>query len=301
MQQPTDQDLQALEVDVTNALRTGDLSQLNVLGFGEISVALGYPAAAPTHVCKRTPPFSAAGFRQYADAVDRYVDEVRASGLQVVDSEVRSVPRQDSLIAYLVQPLLDADSIGHKVLGSAEPDPEHPFVVALGEAVLVASQRMSIDAQVTNWSWDGSALTLLDVGTPFLWDEQGDLAFSMDPFLTMLPAPTRSLVKKDLTKMTNRWREPRGVALDVVANLLREGLEQWVDPMITALNRNLGGPGVDRAEAQAMYDEDLKTWPRLAKLKQLERTWQTKVRRRPYDFFIQTTYAADAISPRRSR
>ncbi len=297
MQRPTDQDLLALEADVTSALRTGDLSELKILGFGEISVALGHPAAGPTHACKRTPPFSPAGFRQYADAVHRYVDEVRDAGLQVVDSEVRSVAREDSLIAYLVQPLLDADTIGHKILESAEPDPEQPFVAALAEAILIASPQLSIDAQVTNWSWDGSALTLLDVGTPFFWDEQGNLAFNMDPFLTMLPAPTRGLVKKDLTSMINRWREPKGVALDVVANLLREGLDQWVDPMITAFDRNLGGAGtLHRAEAQAMYDEDLKTWPRLAKLKQLERTWQTKVRRRPYDFFIQTTYAADAIS-----
>ena len=296
MQQLTNEELHGLESDVGHALRTGDLSQLNILGFGEISVALGYPASAPTHACKRTPPFTPAEFTQYAEAVHRYVDQLRATGLQVVESEVRSVSREGSQIAYLVQPLLDASTLGHKVLGPAEPDPEHPFVSALAKAVLIASRDLSIDAQVTNWSWDGSALTLLDVGTPFLWDAEGTLAFDMDPFLVMLPAPTRGLVKGDLTKMINRWREPSGVALDVVANLFREGLDQWVDPMIVAFNDVLGGNAVDRAEAQAMYDEDLKTWPRLAKLKQLERTWRTKVRRKPYDFFIQTTYATDSIS-----
>ena len=82
-------------------------------------------------------------------------------------------------------------------------------------------------------------LTLLDVGTPFLWDSADVLEFDMDPFLVMIPAVFRSLVKRDMSKVVDRWRERRRVAIDVVANLYRERLDGWVDPMIVALNRTI--------------------------------------------------------------
>lgn len=82
---------------------------------------------------------------------------------------------------------------------------------------------LSIDAQVTSFSWDGSGLTLVDVGTPFLWDENGKLRFDMKPFIRMLPAPTRRLAARELTKLVTRWNDPRRVGIDIVANLYREG------------------------------------------------------------------------------
>ena len=293
----SDAELAALEAEVASALQTGDRSRLTVLGFGEVSVALGHPAQRPTHACKRTPPFTVQEFERYAALIEEYVTALRAAGIQVIDTEVRSVARDGSRIAYVIQPMLSADSIGGAVLRNAEPDPDHPFLVALGDAIQVASPRLSIDAQVTNWSWDGSSLTLLDVGTPFLWDDQGTMRFDMNPFLAMIPAPTRRVVKSELTTMIDRWQQPAGVALDIVANLLREGLDDWVDPTLIALNRTLGAARpIERAAAQDMYEEDLKTWPRLEKLKRIERAWRTTVRRQPYDFFVQSTYESNSIA-----
>ena len=70
----------------------------------------------------------------------------------------------------------------------------------------------------------------------------------------------------------------------------REGLTEWVEPTVAALNRRWPeGPPIDASEARAFY-EDVKTWPRLKRLQAAERWWRTTVRRRDYDFFIFSTF-----------
>lgn len=288
---PTHHDLAALEAEVGDALRDRSTSGLRIMGFGEISVALGWPADAPTHVCKRMPPCTVTEYHTYAGQIDAYVDALTRNGVTVVDTSVIAVERGTERVVYLVQPLLPKDTLGDQVLGRTEPDAEHPLLQAIGDTITLASDRLSVDGQVTNWSWDDSTLTLLDVGTPFLWNSAGE-TFDMDPFLKMLPAPVRPIVKRDLTSMLTRWQTPRGVALDLIANLLRIDEDRWVEPALSAMNRILSpAEPLRRDEAAALYAEDLKTWPRLKQLQRAQRAWQTSVRRRPYDFFIQDSYA----------
>lgn len=283
-------DLRQLEQQVALALTERNTARLNIVGFGEVSVAIGWPTDSPVAVCKRMPPMTDSEFSAYASLVADYTEALQAIGLLVVDTSVLSIRRADKNIVYVVQPLLDADSLGHKVLAGADPDPDHPFLIALCQTIPLVSDRLSFDAQVTNFSWDGARLTLVDVGTPFRWAERGELLFDLDPFTPMIPAPLRGLIKRDLLKVIDRWKEPRNVAVDIVANLHREGLEPWMAPTITALNRELDGPPVTMAEAMAVYRQDFKTFPRLTRLQRLERRWQTSIRRKPYDFFISDTY-----------
>ena len=287
---PTEAELRKLEQAVVEALKTGDDSALNVLGYGEVSVALGWPTEAPRFVCKRTPPFSRAQFAAYRDLVNEYITGVEAQGLSVVATDIVPLNRGDQVISYLVQPLLDSAALGHNVLRAAEPDPDHPFLTALAEVLDVVTPELSIDAQVTNFAWDGSQLTLVDVGTPFLWDAAGELRFDMKPFLRMLPMPTRPVVRREMIKLVSRWNDPRRVGIDIVANLYREGLPEWVDATVVALNRQLADEPITAEEARGFYDEDVKIWPLLKKLQAGERWWQRTVRRRPYDWFIYSSF-----------
>lgn len=288
---PSTDELAELETTVRNALTTRDHAALNILGFGEISVALGWPASEPRLVCKRMPEFSEAQFEQYERLMGRYLDALAEIGITTVTTTVTSPQRDGRRVVYLVQPLLPAETLGDNVLSGTDPDAEHPMLLALGETISLVTPELSIDAQVTNWSWDGAELTLLDVGTPFVWNESGRLAFEMTPFLAMVPAPVRPFVKRDLTKLVSRWQTPRGVAADVVANLYRAGLDRWVDPALVSLNRAIGSvEPITATEARALYDEDVKTWPRLKKMQEMERAWQTTIRRRRYDFFIQSSF-----------
>lgn len=292
----TQVELDGLEADVADALVSADRSRLNIIGYGEISVALGYPADAPRVVCKRLAPATPGQFAYYSDLIDQYIADLTNVGIGVAPTTPMLVERERRGVAYLVQPLLDSSTLGHKVLASAEPDAEHPFVLALAQTVMHATNRLSIDAQVTNWSWSDGALTLVDVGTPFMWDADGKLLLDMAPFATMLPAPLRPLVIKDLTKVITRWQTPQGVGHDIVANLYREGLPEWIAPVVAALNRAADPSDplhqVDPEIAHGLYLEDAKTFPRMKKLQQIERAWRTRVRRQPYDFFVQeTTYS----------
>lgn len=284
-------ELAELEAVVVAALEARDDATLNVLGYGEVSVALGWPIEDPRFVCKRTPPCSADEFAVYRDLVREYIGRLEASGLAVAQTSIVPLDRGGELIAYLIQPMFDPASLGHRVLTAAEPDPEHPFVVAVVEALQLVTPTLSIDAQVTNFSWDGSTLTLVDVGTPFLWDDAGQFRLDMRPFARMLPLPTRPVAIRELTKLVTRWNDPRRVGVDIVANLYREGLTQWVEPTVEALNRQLGPvEPVTADEGRAFFEEDAKIWPLLKKLQVAERWWQTSIRRRPYDWFIYSTF-----------
>lgn len=289
--QPSIADLTALEAEVNAALEARDESLLPIIGRGEISIALGWPAADPQYVCKRTPPFTPAEFSRYQSLVNEYVHKLRASGQAVVDTQVVSIESGDNVVGYVVQPMLDAATLGHNVLNAATPNPDHPFLAAVADAAASTTSTCSIDAQVTNFAWDGKELTLVDVGTPFLWTASGDLRFEMKPFADMIPALTRGYVIRELTKVIARWNDPRVVAVDVVANLLREGLCEWIDPMLIAVNRRLDlDDPITLAEAQAHYKEDQKTFPTLVRLQRVERWWQEKIRRQTYDWFIWSTF-----------
>ncbi len=284
-------ELVELEAMVVQALASRDDSTLSVLGYGEVSVALGWPVDEPRFVCKRTPPFTRAQFDAYAGLVGEYLERVAERGLDVVDTDIVPLDRGDTVIGYLVQPMLDASMLGNNVLRAADPDPDHPFLAAVASSLDVVTPTLSIDAQVTNFGWDGTRLTLIDVGTPFLWDEAGTLRFNMAPFVRMLPAPTRRLATKELSKLVTRWNDPRRVGIDVVANLFREGIPEWVDPTVIAINRQLdAGEPITVDEARGLYEEDVKIWPALKKAQAFERWWQTTVRRRPYDWFVYSSY-----------
>ena len=284
-------ELLELEGLAADALHNRDDSKLNILGYGEVSVALGWPVADPKFVCKRTPPGTKAELSDYEHLVTEYISRVETAGLPVVETTMVTLHRDDGAIGYLVQPLLDESTLGHNVLRSATPDPDHPFLVALAQSLRVVSPTLSIDAQVTNFAWDGSALTLVDVGTPFMWDEHGRLRLEIKPFAQMLPAPTRPIAIRELTKLVTRWNEPRRVGIDIVANLYREGLPEWVDPVVIALNRVLpSGDSITADEAKEFFEEDKKIWPLLKRLQTVERWWRTTVRRQPYDFFIYSSF-----------
>ena len=286
-------DLRALEAVVERALADDDDSALTVLGYGEVSVALGWPVEDPEWVCKRTPPFTRTQFSEYRSLVFEYIQELTTAGLRVADTAIMGLERgPDEVIAYLVQPLLDAETLGHNILRVSEPDADHPFLAALFDTLDVVTATCSLDAQAGNFGWDGSNLTLVDVGTPFLWDRDGNGRFDMVPFARMLPAPLRPVAIRELTKLVTRWNDPRRVGLDVIANLYRDGLPEWVDPAVVALNRKLESshPAVTADDARALYEEDLKIWPLLKKAQRVERWWQNSVRRRSYDWFIRSSF-----------
>jgi hypothetical protein len=288
----TQEEIEQLDASVVTALDTRDNSGLNVVGYGELSIALGFPADAPEVVCKPSGPYTPAELDQYVSVIGHYLEALADAGVDVVPTSLMSVQRGDQLVAYQVQPLLEPDSIADRVLAAAEPDAEHPFLVALAEIVGSLTDRVSIDSQVPNWSWDGETATSIDIGTPFFWDDCGAPMFDVKPLFRAIPAPLRTFAMQDVGKLLERYKQPRNVAADVVAMLWRIGLDHWVQPALSAFNSRLQlATPIGVAEARAIMAADRKAMPRLKQLQKMERAWVTTVRRRRYDYFVQpTTY-----------
>jgi hypothetical protein len=287
-------ELRALEDEVSAAFATRDTNRLPLLGHGEISLVLGWPPGDPTVACKRLPPFrDVAAFERYSGVVRRYIAELRGGGLRVVETELHRVVRPDGrVVGFHVQPALPAHALGTEVLRNGDASLGHPILPAVTDAVVqVTHPRLGVDAQLSNWVWLDGEPWQLDLTTPFLLDDRGRPEFDMTPFLAVLPALVRPLVRREMLSLIRRWTTARGALLDMTAQLLKERLDRWVDPALTEVNARVTPP-ISRREAARVYHGDRRLWPVLLRLEHANRWWQHNVRRRPFEFLVpdRTTY-----------
>ena len=287
----SDSELHELEAAVVQAIATGDARHLRLLGHGEISVVIGWPGPSPEFAVKRLPPFpSAAVFDDYADVVRRYVAGLESAGVRVLDTEVRRITRSDgSVVGFHIQPAVPGGSLGHEQLAGADPAAGHPIVPAVVEAVQRgANLDHGIDAQMANWAWLDGEPFQLDLTTPFVLGPDGRPAIPLAPFLASLPAAVRPVVRGQMTQLIRRWMSPRGALVDLVANLYKTRLDDWVDPMLREVNRVVSPP-VTAVEARGVHRGDRRLWPVLFRLQKTQRWWCHRVRRRPYGFLLPET------------
>lgn len=277
-----DDDLAALEELVGEALASGDEERLPVLGYGEISLVLAWPAETPRFACKRMPAFGArAAFEAYRRTIEDYVERLAAAGINVAPTSTRAVEQADgSVVAYLVQPILAAESLAPALLHRADPAVGHPLVTAIADAAAAAvSPEAGIDAQLANWAWEDGRLTYIDVSTPMLWDERGTLLLDLDPLAQAYPAilrpPLRHLVAP---KILDGYRNLRGVYQDLTGNLIKERLEQWLVPFLDAVNRHLDDPLTEDG-VRRYYRSDARLWALLLRLRRLDRAWRLRTGR----------------------
>lgn len=283
----TDDELATLEAEVQRALASGDRSGLDLRGYGVTSVVVAAPLGAPTVACKRVPPFrDRATYDRYREVVLRNIAELRAAGVDVVDTEVRLTDDDGRLVAFIVQPLLAPDTLGEAVLKAAEPSSTHPLVVAIVDhAVGVTSDRLGLDAQVGNWAVVDGRVVYVDVTTPFLVDEEGDLAMDLDVFLQAGPPAVRPIYRRELPKSMKRWLDPRHSLLDLLGNLYKLDLDDWVEPIIEATTGRVDPPPTV-AEAREYYDGEVRTWTMLHRVLRGYDWWQRRVRRTTPNGFI---------------
>lgn len=282
-------DLPVLEAAVQRALETLDESDLCVLGYGEISLVLGLPHEAPQLACKRLPIFpDRAALDLYRDVVERYITRLGEAGVRVVESKLHELPRADGRIAaYLVQPVLPKESLGPAQLRAASPEDGHPIIgVIFDHVVKVASPRLGLDEQLSNWSWSGGEAIQIDVTTPFMRDESGADELDFDLFTAALPWLLRMPVKRFVVRgVLNNFHAPRSAILDFLGNLKKERLDAWLPYAITEANKRVE-PAITREEVDKAYKADARVWATILRLRQADRSWQRKVRRRQYPFLL---------------
>lgn len=283
-----DDELGSLEREVNRALTLGDATRLRVLGRGEISLVLGWPAEEPRWACKRLPPFPSNDRAvAYASTLRRYLDVLGHRGVVVLDTEVRQVALEDGAVAvYCVQPVLPADTLATDLV-RAEPQ---RAAAILGEVtdhiVAVADDRVGFDAQLSNWAVTERGLTYFDVTTPLLRGPDGREELDTDLFLASLPWLLRAPVKRFVIPgVLERYHQQRTVVLDLAANLIKERLEQHI-PTVLAMAGDRIEPPLLEDEVRADYRSDARTWAALQAMRRADRAWQRRVRRRPYAFLL---------------
>ncbi|MGE5408413.1 MAG: DUF6206 family protein [Syntrophothermus sp.] len=281
--------LRRLDADVEAALADGDESRLRVLGGGEISLVLGWPPGEPEFACRRLPLFpTRARFDAYRQVLADYVEALRERGVDVVETELIPLERDDGTVAgYAAQPVLAAETLAPAVLATVDPAAGHPLVEAVVETARgTIGPRLGIDAQLSNWTWEEGRLRYLDVTTPMTWDADGRSRLDLDLLVRPLPALTRAPIKRFLgPHILDGYREWRGVANDLLGNLIKERLDPWIPVFLEPVNHDLDPP-IDEHGVRSYYRSDARLWEWLLRIRRLDRAWQRHVRRRPYEYLL---------------
>ena len=284
-------DLEALDAEVEAAIRAGERGGLRVLGYGEISLVLGWPAAEPRMAVKRLPPFQdPSQIPRYEELLARYVRELEQRGVPVVPTALRR-PALAPLRAYLVQPHVPRATLLNRVLVAAGERRGSALLDRLVELVTGAvDARFGLDGQAANWTVDGDTLACLDVSTPMMRDTAGREELELAPFLTLYPWALRAPLRRVASAVMDQYYEPRTVLVDAGSNLIKERLERWLPALLASANRRVA-PAIDEAEVRRYFVRDRRLWLLMQRLRRLDRAWQRQVRRRPYPFLLAPPYA----------
>lgn len=283
------QDLVALDAAVTHAFSTGDASGLEVLGYGEISAVVACVSGGQSWACKRLPPFPGrADADRYSDLFDEYLATLQARGVKVVPSMLQRLARDDGrVVIYCVQPLLLAEQLAVQILKrSSELKARALFEAVFRGIVAAVSPQVGIDGQLSNWVVDGDDVAMLDVTTPMLKDAAGRNRLDMELFLAAVPPPVRPLFRRYVVpSVVDKYHDPRGVTVDLIANLTKESLELHIGPFLEIANRRLSQP-IDAAEVRRYYAGDARVWTAWQALRRCDRFVRLNLLGQPYPFLL---------------
>jgi hypothetical protein len=281
-------ELARLEGEVQRALIAGTELGLRILGYGEITLVLGWPTDDPVFACKRLPQFrDRATCDAYLTTIADYLDVLRQRGIDVVETELLAVDTEGGVAGYAVQPVLDAATLGPAVLAAAVPSARHPLLGAVFDATLsVLDSEIGLDPQLSNWVWDDGRLRYLDVTTPFFWYPDGRLRLDLHTLVMPLPWALRAAVRRFVAgDVLQKYRIARPTLLDFCGNLLKDALAAWLPAAIEAANARITPPFTE-SEVRKAYAADARIWAFMLRMRRADRTWQRKVRRRAYPYLL---------------
>jgi hypothetical protein len=283
---------------------------LAVIAYGEVSACLRV-AGLPGFVSKRMSGFAdAAAAQRYQDLVRDYLGELASGGVRVVDTHLVPVPRPGRPpVVHLVQPELPAETLGHRLLVTAD---DATLSDALAQ-VLATTLRLAVanldrgdglevavDGQLSNWSFDqagvgGSGPVLVDVGTPFM-RRHGQHLIDIGWLESPIPPGVRTYYHRRglVGAYLDDYFDPRLVAVDLLGNFHKEGRPDRVPLGVDVVNRWLAGDAaalgpqqpVTAEEVERYYRSDADLLALYLRLRRADRFLRTRVLRRPYDFVL---------------
>jgi hypothetical protein len=281
--------LAELEAAVERALASGDESGLEVLGYGEISCVLAWRDEAFSVAAKRLPLFDDRDrLAAYTAAFNAYLLELERAGVPVAPSRLDTTPAAGGRTAvWCLQPLLPPESLAPVRLAAADDGEARRLLGAVADCIrAAATPLLGIDGQLSNWAVAGDGVLYFDVTTPLMRDDTGREVLDLELFLASLPWALRGFVRRHyLRAILDKYYEPRGNLLDLLGNLIKEGLAARLGLALAVVNERVE-PAIEEAEVRRYYREDAQMWALLQRLRRLDRWWQRRVRGRSYPFLL---------------
>ncbi len=283
-------EIEAFERRLDEAVRTGHAEDLDVIGYGEITIAVKLSTPHGQFACKRLVPFSSRqAAERYAALIASYVEQLGACGFDVVETETPILERSQGHVLYCVQPLLAPGTLGPDFLRGKTAGEAAPYVQRIFEKIEASvSPSLAPDGQLSNWAFEGERLRYLDVGTPFLRDERGRQLVDFTEQTRALPAPVRVIVDRFmLREILSAYHSTRGQAVDFLGNLIKEGLGDIFPPLISVANAVFDlTPGITEKEVRAHYKSDARTWELMQAARRADRWFYRKILRKPYPYLL---------------
>ncbi|CAB4725495.1 unannotated protein [freshwater metagenome] len=282
-------DLNQLDQEIERALITGNEDDLPILGYGEINPVLRWSSSEGFLAVKRLPIFDTnERLFRYQSQFDEFISALRASQINVIESKLIVVNRDDGrFAAYCIQPALLSQALLPEVIRLSDDNKRREIFTALSKIIVAAiSDQVGLDAQISNWGLGESGLVYLDVTTPMLRDESGNDRLDTDLFVASFPAVTRPMIRTFLLKrILNPYFSRRASVLDLIGNLYKENLEAAIPLAIETFNHQLT-LNITSNEVKNYYRHDARFWGFGQWTRRLDRYWQRHIRRRPYPFLL---------------
>lgn len=294
---------------VQRALRSGDQRELTVVGYGEISAVLRLEGDGAAFAAKLLPRFDTEQrLLSYERSVREYVARLRELGVEVIDSMILAARQRDKLAldprphrgaahepgsAYCVQPLVPEPLLCVQQLRRMDLAEGRELAAELFELIArvvpargASPPRLGFDAQISNWYREAGRLVYLDVTTPLMRSPAGVEALDTELFLASLPYAARGLVRRFLlAEVLDNYYDLQRVTLDVLGNLIKEGLERHLPTWLAVASEHTSS-GLELDQVRRHYARDARTWALLQRLRRLDRRWQRAVRDEPYGFLL---------------
>lgn len=238
----------------------GGALHARVLGYGEASTVITLAEKGQGHAYKRLPMFRTpeeAG--QYEALHRRYVRLLgERAGLRVAPTNTVQVinPRPHRVVVYIVQELVPEETLCHNAVFHLSPyDVGRLLLGILQETARVfdlnqvhqGELELGFDGEISNWAIAGfdpdkgvlpdrPRLTYLDTSTPMM-RRRGQELLDLELFLRGAPGPLVPLVRRTvMPDILARFYDFRRVAVDIVAQFVKEGREDLIPSMIDTVN-----------------------------------------------------------------
>ncbi len=286
----TTSEIEAFEQRLEDAVRTGHAEDIDVIGYGEVTIAVKLATPHGDFACKRLVPFSS---REAADRMAglilSYIEQLGACGIDVVETETPILEQTEGHVLYCLQPLLAPGTLGPDFLRDKTAEEAVPYVRRIFEHIRASvTPSLAPDGQLSNWAIEGDSLRYLDVGTPFLRDDKGNDLVDFTSQTRALPAPVRVIVNRFLLQgILDNYHSTRGQALDFLGNLIKEGLGDIFPPLIPIANEVFGlTPEISEQEVRAHYKSDAQTYAFMQAARRADRWVYRNILRKPYPYLL---------------